>query len=337
MTHAWTLPAFGASHLSLTERPPVALGPGEVRLRMTALALNYRDLRMIAGVYNPRQPLPLVPGSDGVGKVLEIGPGVTRVSVGERVVPSFFQGWFGGAPTKSTLSTSLGGPLPGSFAEEMVLSEHGVVPVPAYLTDEEAATVPCAGVTAWSALVRHQAVKAGDVVLVQGTGGVSMFALQLATVLGARVVVTSRSDEKLARARDLGAWGTVNYVKEPEWSRAARKLTEGLGVHHVVEVGGAGTFEQSVRSLRPGGTVSVIGVLSGTAPPVNLLPILMQGLRAQGIIVGPREALEDVLTAMEAHTLRPMVDRVFPWSDLPAALAHMEKGAHFGKIVLKVA
>jgi len=216
----------------------------------------------------------------------------------------------------------------------MVLSAEGVVPVPDYLTDVEAATMPCAAVTAWSALVEQGSVTGGDVVLVQGTGGVSVFALQIALLLGARVVVTSSSDAKLERARELGAWRTVNYLEEPGWGAAARRLTDGRGVDHVIEVGGAGTLEQSLKAVRVGGEVSIIGVLSGVASELNIIPILMQHVRLQGILVGSREGFERMTRAFAAHRTRPVVDRVFPFSETPDALQYMASGGHFGKICI---
>lgn len=327
---------FGMENLRLAERPQPSPGPGQVRLRMRAASLNYRDLLMVRGHYNPRQPLPLVPCSDGVGEVVEVGEGVSRVAVGDRVATLFSQTWLAGEPTADKLKGTLGGPLDGTLAEEMVLSAHGVIKVPEHLTDVEAATLPCAALTAWSALVEQGSVGAGDTVLVQGTGGVSVFALQIARLLGARVIVTSSSTAKLERARELGAWRTVSYIDDPSWGKTAQRLTDGLGVDHVVEVGGAGTLGQSLAAARVGGEVSVIGVLSGIATELNIIPILMKNLRLQGILVGSREGFERMNRAFAAHELRPVVDRVFPFDDAPAALAHMASGRHFGKICISM-
>ena len=227
--------AFGLENLKVRQREVGAPGPGEVRLRMKAASLNYRDLLMVRGHYDPRQPLPLVPLSDGVGEVVEVGAGVTRVAVGDRVCPIFAQAWHAGEPRKETMRTTLGGPLDGTLREEMCLSEEGVVPVPEHLSDAEAACLPCAAVTAWSALVTHGGVKAGDTVLVLGTGGVAVFAVQFARLLGAEVIATSSSDEKLERVRALGAAHGINYVSEPDWGKRARALTGGRGVDHVLE------------------------------------------------------------------------------------------------------
>jgi NADPH:quinone reductase-like Zn-dependent oxidoreductase len=329
--------AFGLDHLALRERPAKAPGPGQVRLRVRAASLNYRDLMMVEGRYNPRQPLPLVPCSDGVGEVVEVGPGVTRVAPGARVLPTFAQRWPAGDPGPEALASTLGGPLDGALADEMVVDEGGLVAAPAHLSDEQAATLPCAALTAWSALVTHGDVKAGDVVVVLGTGGVSLFALQFATLLGAEVLITSGSDEKLERARALGAKHFVNYKKEPKWSKAVRAATAGRGADLVVEVGGAGTFDESVRSVRPGGRVALIGVLSGGETSVNLTRVLMQGVRVQGVFVGHRQAFEAMNRAIAAHELEPVVDRVFDLADARHAFETMRAGEHFGKIAVRVA
>ncbi|HEU4535022.1 MAG TPA: NAD(P)-dependent alcohol dehydrogenase [Polyangiaceae bacterium] len=329
--------AFGLDHLALRERPPPPLGPGQVRVRVRAASLNYRDLMMVEGRYNPRQPLPLVPCSDGAGEVVEVGEGVTRARPGQRVLPTFAQRWPAGDPGPEVYASTLGGPLDGALAEEMVVREDGLVEAPAHLSDEEAATLPCAALTAWSALVTHGGVKAGDVVVVLGTGGVSIFALQFARLLGAEVVVTSSRDEKLARARDLGAQHFVNYKKEPAWSKAVRAATGGRGADLVVEVGGAGTFDESLRAVRPGGRVAVIGVLSGGETAVNLTRVLMQGVRVQGVFVGHRQAFEAMNRAITAHRLRPVVDRVFGLEDARDAFEAMRAGEHFGKLAVRVA
>lgn len=327
---------FGLDKLLPCERPDPTPGPFQVRVRLKATSLNYRDLMMVEGRYNPRQKLPLIPNSDGAGVVDAVGQGVTRVKAGDRVMGLFSQAWLAGEPTRAAQQSSLGGPLDGALSDTMVLHEDGVVPTPAYLSDEEAATLPCAALTAWSALVTYGALKAGDVVLLQGTGGVSVFALQIAKLMGARVIITSSRDDKLERARGLGAHDAINYVTTPDWDKAARALTGGAGVDHVVEVGGAGTFEKSLRAVRPGGTVSVIGVLSGGAGAMPLTPILMQNLRVQGILVGHRQGFEALLRAFAQHTVRPVVDRVFPFDEAVAAYQYLKSGAHFGKVVVRV-
>jgi NADPH:quinone reductase-like Zn-dependent oxidoreductase len=327
---------FGLDALSLIERPDPIPGPGHVLVRVKAASINFRDLATVQGVYNPKQPLPLIPLSDGMGEVVGTGDGVTRVKVGARVAGSFFQRWISGPPTKAKLLSALGGPLDGMLTDHIVLHEDGVVLVPPHLTDEEAATLPCAAVTAWSALVEQGGLRAGDTLLALGTGGVSIFALQFARILGARVIVTSSSDQKLERVRVLGAAETINYKATPDWEKKARELTGGVGVDHVLEVGGGETFPKSVRATRIGGHISLIGGLTGLTADVNLAPILMQNIRVQGLMVGSRETFEAMNRAIALHQLRPVVDRVFPFTECRAALEHMAGQSHFGKIVVRM-
>ncbi|QSQ18872.1 NAD(P)-dependent alcohol dehydrogenase [Pyxidicoccus parkwayensis] len=327
---------FGLDKLVACERPDPVPGPFQVRVRVKATSLNQRDLMMVEGRYNPRQKLPLIPNSDGAGVVDAVGPGVTRVKPGDRVMGIFSQAWLAGEPSRVAQTSTLGGPLDGALADTMLLHEDGVVLTPTHLSDEEAATLPCAALTAWSALVTYGGVKAGDSVLVQGTGGVSIFALQFARMLGARVILTSSKDEKLEKARALGAHEVINYATTADWDKAAKALTGGVGVDHVVEVGGAGTFEKSLRAVRVGGTVSVIGVLSGGAGTMPLTPILMQNLRVQGILVGHRQGFEAMNRALTLHGVRPVVDRVFPFAEARAAFEYLKSGAHFGKVVIRV-
>ncbi len=322
----------GIDHLSVVDRPAAEPAAGQVAVTMKAASLNYRDL---ATVESPmiKGRLPLIPLSDGCGVVTAIGPGVRRVAVGDRVAPLFFQDWFGGEPTAAGLSTALGGALDGVARDQVVLSENGVSKVPAGLSDEEVACLPCAALTAWRALVEG-GLKPGDVVLAQGTGGVSIFALQFAKAAGATVIITSSSDEKLERARALGADHTINYRTEPDWAKAARKLTGGRGVDHVIEVGGAGTFQQSIQAIRIGGHVAVIGVLTGMVKDVNVAAIFGANARVHGITVGSREQFEDMCRAIEAKSLKPVIDKRFPLEDAQSAFRAMRAGEHFGKIVL---
>jgi NADPH:quinone reductase-like Zn-dependent oxidoreductase len=329
--------AFGLDHLAMVERPEPVAGPGEVLLAMRAAALNYRDLLMVRGLYNRRQPLPLIPCSDGVGEVLATGHGVTRAAVGDRVCVTFAQRWIAGRPTKDRIRSTLGGPLDGTLAERMVLSEDGVVAVPDHLSDEEAATLPCAALTAWNALVTEGHLAPGETVLIQGTGGVSLFALQLAVLAGARAIVTSSSDEKLERARALGAEAGVNYRETPEWGARVKELTGGVGVDHVLEVGGAETLKQSLLAVRLGGTVSLIGNLTGTTAEVALTTIFMQRVRLQGILVGDRESFEAMNRALAAARLRPIVDRTFPLEEAQAAFEYLAEGKAFGKVAIAIA
>jgi len=329
------LKAFGIDNLSLVDLPEPRPGPGQVLLRMKAFSLNYRDLMVVKGQYNPRLRLPITPLSDGVGEVEAVGEGVSRFRVGDRVAACFMQGWIGGELTDARAKSALGGGIDGVLAEYRVFHEEGLVNIPAHLSDEEAATLPCAALTAWNALVSQGKIKAGDVVLVQGTGGVSLFALQFARLHGARVIITSSSDDKLTRALRLGASDGINYRAVPEWEEKVRELTSGVGVDHVVEVGGAGTFAKSLRAVRTGGTISLIGVLTGNAGQVNPVGILMKSVRVQGIYVGSREMFEAMNRALALHQLKPVVDRVFALSEIREALRYMESAAHFGKICLK--
>jgi len=327
--------AFGLENLKLADRPEPGPMAGEVLLKMRAASLNYRDILTVGGGYNPKQQLPLIPCSDGVGDVIAVGDGVSRVKVGDRVATLFCQRWIGGPPTADKLRSTLGGPYDGTLAEMMVLNEQGVVRVPDHLSDVEGATLPCAALTAWSALVSFGDVRAGSTILVQGTGGVSIFALQFATMFGARVIVTSSSNEKLEKVRKLGSWQEINYTDDPDWGMTARKLTGGLGVDNVVEVGGADTLQQSLRAVGVGGQVTVIGVLSGVASKLNVVPVLMQNLRLQGILVGSRDGFEDMNRAIEVNQMQPVVDRVFPFAETKEAFEYMISGAHLGKVCIE--
>lgn len=327
---------WGMDHLQLAVRPDPKPGPGEVLLRMKAASLNYRDLLVPGRGYGSfTGNLPLIPLSDGVGEVVATGPGVTRVKVGDRVCPCFHQGWIAGAPDLERLTQTLGGPRDGTMADLMCLSQEGVVKAPAHLSDEEAATLPCAALTAWSALVTYDALAPGSRVLVQGTGGVALFAIQFAKLLGAHVTVISSSDAKLARARALGADAGVNYATTPEWAKATREITGGRGYDHIVELGGEKTLPQSLRAIRPGGTLSMIGVLSGPSLAAPLGLVVTRQVRLQGITVGHRDGFEAMMRAVGEHKLRPVIDRVFDFAELKAAMAYLKSGAHFGKVCIR--
>ncbi|MFO0675403.1 MAG: NAD(P)-dependent alcohol dehydrogenase [Polyangiaceae bacterium] len=326
--------AFGLENLVVKERASRALGPNEVRVAIRARSLNFRDLLMVTGKYNPKLKLPVIPLSDGAGEVVEVGPAVRRFAVGDRVCPTFFANFVGGEAPKSVLQATIGGPLDGTLTEEMVLDEESAVTFPSHLSFEQASTLPCAALTAWSALVTFGRVEPGQTVLVQGTGGVSLFALQFAKLLGARVIVTSSSDEKLARAKALGADECVNYKAEPEWGKVARAMTDGVGVDHVVEVGGGGTLGQSIRAVRPFGTISLIGILAGSSTDVSLLPVLMQNVRVQGVLVGSRNGFEAMNRAIATSKLEPVVDRTFAFDDARAAFEALRGAGHFGKLVV---
>jgi NADPH:quinone reductase-like Zn-dependent oxidoreductase len=311
-------------------------GPGEVLMRVRAVSLNYRDLLVAKGLYNPRIKLPCVPVSDGAGEVVATGAGVTRFKPGERIVANFMPEWVEGPVDDEKGRSALGGGGAGMLAELVALPAHGLLPVPEHLSFEEAATLPCAGVTAWNALFGGVPVKPGDTVLVQGTGGVSLFALQFARLAGARVIATSGSDQKLAHALKLGASDGINYKSVPDWDKRVRELTGGTGVDLIVEVGGAGTLTRSMRAVRTGGTIVLIGVLSGVAAEFNPMPILMKSIRVQGIYVGSRSMFEAMNRAITYAGLRPVIDRVFEFEQAPDALRHLESGAHVGKIVIRV-
>ena len=330
----WEIREFGLDKLVLTERPEPQPGPRQVLVKLRAASLNYRDLMVVQGTYNRNLRLPLVPLSDGVGEVVAVGAEVTRVRVGERVAGIFMQSWLEGAIDEHKAKTALGSNLDGVLAEYVVLHEDGVVHVPEHLSDTEAATLPCAAVTAWHALLDSGSLKASDTVLLQGTGGVSLFALEFAKLTGARIIMTSSSDEKLERAKTLGVTDGINYRATPEWARRVRELTDGVGVDHVVEVGGAGTLGQSLQTVRMGGTVSVIGALAG-AGEVNPVPILMRSVRVQGIYVGSRAMFEAMNRAFALHRMTPIVDRIFPFVEVKEALSYMQSGSHFGKIAIR--
>lgn len=331
------LRGFGLEHLHRAERPDPEPGPGQVRVRVSAVSLNYRDLMMVRGEYSSRQPLPLVPLSDGVGTIDALGPGVQGVAVGERVAGLFAQRWLAGPPTADALRSTLGGPRDGMLAEAVVLEAQGVVPVPEHLDDVEAATLPCAALTAWSALVTLGHVRAGETVLVQGTGGVSSFALDFARLHGARVIATSGSAHKLEDLRACGAWQVIDHRADPQWGKTARALTGGEGVDHVIEVGGVGTMAQSLRAVRPGGTVSLIGVLAGKVADLDLTSVLMTQVRVQGVFVGHRAGFLAMSRAIALHRLRPRIDRVFAFGEARAAFEHLASGAHQGKVCIRVA
>jgi NADPH:quinone reductase-like Zn-dependent oxidoreductase len=325
----------GPDALRGEELPSPTPGPGQVVVRIRAVSLNYRDLLISKGLYNPKLRLPMIPLSDGAGEVAVTGAGVTRFKPGDRVAACFMPAWVGGQVDEAKARSALGGEVDGVLAEEIVLPEEGLVHIPEHLSFEEAATLPCAAVTAWHALVVGGGVKPGDTILTQGTGGVSIFALQFARLAGARVIATSSHDEKLARLREMGASDVINYKTTPEWDRRVRELTGGVGVDQIVEVGGAGTLPRSLRAIRLGGYIALIGVLSGLGE-INPMPILMRNIRVQGIFVGSRTMFEAVNQAIRVNQMHPVIDRVFAFEEAVAALKHLESGSHFGKVVIRV-
>ncbi len=331
---AYEIQRFGTDHLKLTDHPDPRPGPGHVLVRMSAWSLNYRDLLVINGQYNPKLKLPMIPFSDGVGEVIETGEGVHRFKTGDRVAGIFMQGWLHGPYEERYASTAAGGAIPGMLSELVVIDAQSLVHIPSHLTDEEAATLPCAAVTAWNALVEHGKLKAGETVLALGTGGVSLFALQFARMMGAKVIATTSSSRKQKHLLELGASDVINYRETPDWDEEVYRLTEGRGVDHVIEVGGADTLKKSFRATRAGGRISSIGILSGLTTDINVALILHKTLTVQGIYVGSRDMFESMNRAIELNQMKPVVDRVFPFTEVVQALRHMESGSHFGKIVV---
>jgi len=332
---AWQLMAStGVDALKFNSLADPQPAPGQVVVRVRAAALNYRDQMVATGRYGPGVPLPLIPLSDGAGEITAVGEGVTSWRVGDRVCGTFFQNWHSGPIRKEMFATALGGSINGMLAESVALSAEGVIAMPPHMSFAEAATLPCAALTAWHALVTDGKVSAGQTVLVLGTGGVSIFALQFAKMHGARVIITSSSDAKLDRARALGADETINYRTTPEWDKEVFRLTDKAGADHIIEVGGTDTFPKSLRAAAMGGTVSVIGGVSGFTSDVALRDILGKSLLVRGIFVGNRDMFAAMNRALTQHQLRPVIDRTFPFADAPAAYRHQESGGHFGKVVI---
>ena len=324
----------GVDAIKLVERPDPQPAVGEVVVRIRANSLNYRDLGIARGGYVRNDTRPVVPLSDGAGEVVAVGDGVTRFQTGDRVVASFFRDWVAGDVDEQQMLSALGGGIDGTLAELVCLPERAWLPIPGHLSFEEAATLPCAAVTAWQALVSLGRVKAGDAILTLGTGGVSVFAIQFAKLHGATVIATSSSDEKLERAKSLGADHGINYKTNPDWHDEARRLTGGIGVDNVIEVGGPGTFERSLAAARVSGRVSLIGVLTGGAGQVNPMAALFNRVTVQGIYVGSVEMFADMNRAIAAAELRPVIDRVFGFDDARAAYRHLAGGTHVGKVVI---
>jgi NADPH:quinone reductase-like Zn-dependent oxidoreductase len=328
------IPSFGIDSLEFAQRPVPEPGPGEVLVKIHAVSLNYRDLMMVKGLYNPNLKLPRIPCSDGAGQVEAVGAGVTLWKPGDRVAGIFMQNWLEGAPTAAKTKGALGGDIDGMMAEYVVLKETGLVAVPGHLSFEEASTLPCAAVTAWNALAVGK-LKPGATVLIQGTGGVSLFALQFAKLMGARVLGISSSHAKLERARSLGLDAGLNYRETPDWDRWALEQTGGDGVDLVVEVGGIGTLPLSLHGIRMRGVIAQIGVLSGPAEPLPLPLILHKQAHIQGIYVGSRHDFIEMNKAVSLAGLHPVYES-FSWTEARAVFTRMEQASHFGKLVLKV-
>ena len=326
----------GPDALKLNQLAEPKPAPGQILVRVRATSLNYRDLMVASGRYGPGVPLPLIPLSDGAGEIAGIGDGVTKWKIGDRVAGTFFQNWQTGPVRREAFDSALGGSINGMLAEFVALSTDGVIAIPPHLSFEEAATLPCAALTAWHALVTDGKISAGQTVLVLGTGGVSIFALQFAKMHGARVIVTSSCDAKLARAKTLGADATINYKVTPDWEKEVFRLTDKAGADHIVEVGGTDTFPRSLRAVAMGGTISVIGGVSGFTSDVALRDILGKSALIRGIFVGSHDMFAAMNRAIALHRLKPVIDRVFPFSDAAAAYRYQESGAHFGYVVIAV-
>jgi NADPH:quinone reductase-like Zn-dependent oxidoreductase len=332
---AYQLQEYGSlDALKLIELPEPKVGKNEVLVKIKANSLNYRELIILRGGYDRNKKIPVIPASDGVGEVVDIGENVTDFKLGDRVAGTFFQDWQAGVATEKQMNTALGGGIDGTLAEYVVFPDRGLVKIPEHLSYEEAATLPCAALTAWNCLRQGELI-AGQTILTLGTGGVSIFALQFAKLFGVKVIITSSSDEKLDRAISLGADATVNYRTHSEWQEKVRYLTDGVGVDAVVEVGGEETFDRSISSTRLGGYIGVIGALSGFGA-ANFTPakVFFNRLRIQGIYVGNKQMFEEMNAAISLHRLRPVVDRVIPFAETKQAYQLLESGKHFGKIVI---
>ena len=329
---------WGLDAIQVAEVPDPVAGPGQVLVRMKAVSLNYRDLLMVNGMYGRGSAGTkdvITPFSDGCGVIEAVGTGVTKFKVGDRVATLFFQNWTSGPPNLEKLMSALGFPIPGAGAELQVFGQDGVSKVPEFLTDQQVATLPCAGLTAWRGLFEDASLEPGDTVVLQGTGGVSIFGLQFARAAGLRTVITSSSDEKLARAKAMGAEHLVNYKTTPAWSGPVREATGGRGADFIMEVGGGGTIQESMKAIRIGGHIAIIGVVAGAGDPFNPAALIGNSAKLQGLSVGSRDMFEAMCRAIELHKIAPVVDKVFPWTDAKAAFSAMAGGEHFGKIVLQ--
>ena len=327
-------PEDGFDALKLVDRDRPAVGPADVRVRVRAVSLNYRDLMVARG--SKKRAKRIVPASDGAGEVIEVGRSVQRLAVGDRVAAAFFPTWLDGAFAEEHHANALGGSLDGMLAEEVVLPERAWVKIPSRYSFEQASTLPCAGVTAWHALFEAATLTPGDTVLVQGGGGVSTFALQLAQYGGARVIATSSSPDKRARLTQMGAVAAIDYNADAKWGETARVAAGNGGVDLVVEVGGAGTFDQSVASLRYGGHMSLLGILAGTQGAINTYAIFHKNIHIRGVYVGSITMFERLVRVLEQSDIDPVIDRVFPFADTRGAYEHLAGGTHFGKVVIRL-
>ncbi len=328
--------SFGLENLHISNVEPTEPGPGEVAIDVRAFSLNYRDLLVVRGAYNPKLSLPATPVSDGAGVVAAVGEGVTRVRKKDPVMTQFVADWIDGPFEKRFVGSTLGVPGPGLASERVILPERAVVPMPKGYDFEQASTLPIAALTAWSVLVTEGGLEPGGTVLTLGTGGVSIFALQLGKAMGARVIITSSSDEKLQRAKELGADHTINYRENPRWDKTVLELTERRGADIVVETAGIATMTSSMKAAAAGGVVGVLGGVTGLRGEIDIAPLAMKRLRVTGILVDSRAHFEKLTEFLETHPIEPVIDRKFAFEELPEALRHMESGSHFGKIVVEV-
>lgn len=328
----------GVDNLVLVEEDIPKPKRGQVLVRIHATSLNYRDIMVATGNYPPPYPNQVIPLSDGAGEVVEVGEDVTEFKVQDKVVGTFFEQWIDGPMRTEYLAKSLGGSSHGTLAQYRIFEKESMVKMPSHLSYEEAATLPCAAVTAWNALAHNNLQNIGpdQTVLVLGTGGVAIFAIQFAAAAGARVIVASSSDEKLAKAKQVGATDLINYTKDPEWNIKVRELTNGRGVDHVIEIGGAGTLERSIKSTRPNGQIHIIGFLAGAANFDVAMSILFSSVIVRGVYVGSRGMFETMNRALENHKIRPVIDRVFSFSEAKEAYKYLQSQKHVGKIVIKV-
>jgi NADPH:quinone reductase-like Zn-dependent oxidoreductase len=328
----------GLASLTLAEKPRAPCGPGEARLKVRAVCLNHRDLKILAGEYGARRPPERTPGSDGVGQIIEVGAGVTQVKMGDLATCGHFVTWLDGAFSPAAFGIDLGVTVDGWLAEEIVVPAAALVKAPAGLSDAQLAPLPAAGLTAWHAIVEVGRVKAGDLILALGTGGVSIFALQIAKMNGAQVAITSSSDDKLEKARALGADFTINYAKRPDWAAALMEATGGRGADIILETGGGATLTHSLTAAAPNARVSLIGSLSGgfVGEIPNFASMIGKNLIMKGIAAGNRRMLADLATAIAANGVTPLIDRVFDFAEAPAAYAYLKAGEHMGKVMIKL-
>ena len=324
----------GVDALALNDRQSPQPGTDEILVSLRASSINYRDLSTIEDPIARGIEFPRIPNSDGAGEVIGVGAGISRFKIGDRIAGCFFQNWSDGRISTEAMASAMGGAVDGILAEKVVLREAGAVHVPAHMSFEEASTLPCAGLTAWNCLVEQGGLKAGNTALFLGTGGVSIIGLQIAKMMGARAIITSSSDEKLARAKDLGADELINYRQNPAWEKQVLEMTNGSGVDVTIETGGGGTLEKTMEATRVGGTISLIGVLTGGM--INPITVMRKSIRLQGVYVGNRRMFEDMNAAFALNKIQPVIDRVFDFEDARSAYHAMRAAGHFGKLVVKV-